>query len=258
MTAWCGYASIDERGKISGGKAGDQTGNELKVARWYDFGQNVILRFKDRDKAKEAAECMEYLCNSNLVGYDQLQRTTAYNALKKLKWKYKKLRLKTETDCSQLISTVLNCVGIRVSPNIYTGNMVKAIMETGKFVKITDKERLRSDKFLAKGDILINEKTHTIMVLRNGKYYKTSVPYYYTGEVPQLPAKKYYSYGSKGVNVKRIQRFLKWCGLYKDTIDGSFGQNTTDAVKGFQLCEGLECDGSFGQKTLKQMKKHCK
>lgn len=258
MSVLCGYASIDERGKVSGGKAGDQTGREVKTAPWYQFGQNVVLRFKDREKAKEAAECMRWLCDTNYVGYDQIQRTTAYNALKKLKWKYKKLKLKTETDCSQLISTVLNCVGIKVSPNIYTGNMVKALMDTGQFKKYTNSNLLKSDKFLAKGDIIINEKTHVIMALSNGKYYKNKIPYHYNGEAPILPRKGYYEKGNTGKNVARLQTFLAWCNLYKGDIDGSYGQNTVDAVKGFQMAVGIEIDGSFGKKSLEKLKEHCK
>lgn len=258
MAILCGWASIDERGKVSGGKAGDQTGKEVKTGNWYDFGQNVVLRFKNRDKAKEAVECMKYLCETNYIGYDQSQRTTAYMALKKLKWKYKKLTLKTETDCSQLIATVLNCVGIKVSPNIYTGNMVKAIMDTGGFKKYTDSDLLRSDKFLAKGDIIINEKTHTIMALAGGKYYKSKIADGYTGEIPVLPTKGYYTKGNTGKNITKIQKFLKWCNLYKDTVDGSYGQNTVDAVKGFQMNAGLSIDGVFDKNTLAEMKEHCK
>lgn len=258
MAILCGWASIDERGKVSGGKAGDQTGKEVKTGDWYDFGQNVVLRFYDRNKAEEAAECMRWLCNTNYVGYDQSQRTTAYSALKKLKWKYKKLRTKSETDCSQLIATVLNCVGITVNPNIYTGNMVKTIMNTGCFNKYCDSDLLRSDKFLARGDIIINEKTHTIMALTSGRYYKSKIAYGYTGELPVLPKKGYYTKGNSGKSVTKIQKFLKWCGLYKDTVDGSYGQNTVDAVKGFQMATGIAMDGVFGKSTLAKMKEHCK
>ena len=52
----CGWASIDEHGHTRNGKAGDQTGREVKTGNWYDFGQNVIIRFKNRDKAKKEAK----------------------------------------------------------------------------------------------------------------------------------------------------------------------------------------------------------
>ena len=37
MSIKCGWASIDERGRASGGKAGDQTGVEVKIGNWYYF-----------------------------------------------------------------------------------------------------------------------------------------------------------------------------------------------------------------------------
>ena len=36
MAVKIGHASIDERGKISGGKAGDQTGKEVCIRDWYN------------------------------------------------------------------------------------------------------------------------------------------------------------------------------------------------------------------------------
>ena len=53
--ALCGWASIDERGRVSGGAAGDQTGREVKVGEWYNFGQTVGLRIKNRGLANRAA-----------------------------------------------------------------------------------------------------------------------------------------------------------------------------------------------------------
>lgn len=262
MAVNCGYASIDERGKASGGKAGDQTGKEVKLAPWYNFGQDVVIRFKDEKLAKKAAECMKWLCETNYVGYNQApgKRTSAYNALKKLKWKYKKLRTKTETDCSQLISTVLNCIGIKVSPNIWTGNMVSALKATGKFEFLTQARYLTSDRYLKVGDIILNQSSHVIMALENGRYYqKVSKPKgKYSGVYPQLPKKGYLSNGDTGIYVKRLQEFLKWYGVYDDVVDGSFGPNTKSAVEKFQLAENLTADGSFGPKSLSKAKNYKK
>ena len=69
--ALCGWASIDERGRASGGAAGDQTGREVKVGAWYNFGQTVGLRFKNRELAKRAASVMKAICLNDHVGYDQ-------------------------------------------------------------------------------------------------------------------------------------------------------------------------------------------
>ena len=91
MATLCGWASIDENGKAKGGAAGDQNGREVKTGNWYDFGQKIVLRFKDRAKAKKAAQTMKTLCTGNYVGYDQNQRTTLYTEMQKVGWDASKL-----------------------------------------------------------------------------------------------------------------------------------------------------------------------
>ena len=43
-----GQASIDERDKISGGSAGNQSGWELNIRSWYANGWTLVLRPKRR------------------------------------------------------------------------------------------------------------------------------------------------------------------------------------------------------------------
>lgn len=76
----------------------------------------------------------------------------------------------------------------------------------------------------------------------------------YTGTFPSLPKKGYLAEGDKGVQVGRLQRFLKWYGTYKGATDGSFGPLTESAVKAFQKKEKLEADGIFGPASLKKAK----
>ena len=168
MGTLCGWASIDENGKARGGTAGDQTGREVKTGNWYNFGQKVVLRFKDRKKAKKAAATMKTLCDGNYVGYDQNQRTTLYAAMKAVGFDASKLKTKCETDCSAMMSPVLASAGITVSKDIYTGNMVNALMNTGEFEKLTDAKYLLSGDYHLTGDISVNEGSHTIMTLEDG------------------------------------------------------------------------------------------
>lgn len=168
MGTLCGWASIDENGKAKGGSAGDQTGREVRTGNWYDFGQKVVLRFKDRNKAKKAAGTMNTLCVGNIVGYDQNQRTTLYTEMEKVGFDASKLKVKCETDCSAMMAVVLASVGIKVSKDIYTGNMVKAIMNTGEFEKLTASKYMSSGEYLLTGDISVNEGRHTIMTLEDG------------------------------------------------------------------------------------------
>ena len=56
MAVIIGSARIDERGKASGGKAGDQTGKEVSTQNWYKHSKGwVLLRPKDPEKAAKIA-----------------------------------------------------------------------------------------------------------------------------------------------------------------------------------------------------------
>lgn len=109
MGTLCGWASIDENGKATGGQKGDQTGREVKTGNWYDFGQTVVLRFKDRNKAAKAATAMKQLCANDNVGYCQGHRTSLYTELEKVGWNPTALKTPCETDCSAMMGQpVLN------------------------------------------------------------------------------------------------------------------------------------------------------
>ena len=85
--------------------------------------------------------------------------------------------------------------------------------------------------------------------LPTSKEIKTS----YTGKYPTIiigSLKK----GSKGNNVKLLQKFLNWALNSKLTTDGQFGTNTEKAVKEFQKLVGITQDGKFGKTSLKKAK----
>ena len=56
--------------------------------------------------------------------------------------------------------------------------------------------------------------------------------------------------GSKGDDVKAVQRRLKELGFLSGSVDGDFGPVTEKAVKAFQKANGLTADGIVGSKTL--------
>ncbi len=57
--------------------------------------------------------------------------------------------------------------------------------------------------------------------------------------------------GSRGEEVRRIQKKLKELGYYKGSVDGIYGTATQKAVKSFQKNCGITVDGIAGPKTLK-------
>lgn len=56
--------------------------------------------------------------------------------------------------------------------------------------------------------------------------------------------------GSRGDEVRKIQKKLKELGLYSGSVDGIYGTGTQNAVKKFQKNCGLTVDGIAGSKTL--------
>lgn len=59
--------------------------------------------------------------------------------------------------------------------------------------------------------------------------------------------------GSKGDEVRRIQKKLKDLGYYNGSVDGIFGSATKKAVIAFQKNCGITADGIAGPKTLKYL-----
>ncbi len=55
--------------------------------------------------------------------------------------------------------------------------------------------------------------------------------------------------GSRGGEVKEVQRRLKQWGYYDGAIDGIYGPKTVEAVKAFQRKNGLTPDGIAGRAT---------
>ena len=79
----------------------------------------------------------------------------------------------------------------------------------------------------------------------------------FPGTFPTLPARGYFQKGDKGVNVKRMQEFLKWYDnnfLPRYGADGDFGSETRSAVLAFQQRENLKQDGLFGKHSLQVAK----
>lgn len=248
----CIWASIDERGKLRGGTAGDQTGNEVKSGSWYDFNQTQVLFWKDASLAKKYVGALKYFASSNLVGYDQTERITLYNALVKVHWKYSSLKVKVETDCSSLVLAAVNCaVGKKlVTSAANTSTMKSILMNTGLFSEKSGKKYTDSGDYLALGAILIAPGHHTISAIENGSKYGTD---------SSIIAEATLSVGSTGSEVKKLQKNLNTLN-FKDSmgnsllVNGKFGASTKEALKKFQKKYNLKEDGIYGSKSEKKMK----
>lgn len=239
-----GHASISENsnnGRDGRAKAGDQTGKEVCIRTFYKKPWMYLLRCKDPSRAEIMASACEWLCNSNLVGYDQSQRNTLHTELSKINYAYTKLNVKCEADCSSFMTVCAECAGIHPK---YTGNnapvtanMVNKFKETGYFDVLTN--GINEEQNLRRGDILVGApNTHTVMVLDDG--------------VPNIVTKRRtLKIGTKGEDVRLLQTILhkEMYDIGRYGVDGDFGNDTLNAVKQFQSEKGLVVDGIVGQKT---------
>ncbi len=250
IRVYVGSASIDERGKAHGGKAGDQTGREVKKQAWYLHSKGWrVFRAKDRQVALDIAYAMKRAISNNKIGYDQYQRNTLYNLAAEVGFDPGKVKKACETDCSALVRVCCSYAGIMGLPSGFrTGNMPKYLMETGAFVEMTGSQYTKSSDYLGAGDILVTRTSgHTVVALNDGPKYETEKAY----ELGDRILKK----GCQGDDVKQLQLDLMALGykLPKYGADGDFGSETESAVKAFQRAQGIEVDGIVGAQTLERI-----
>ena len=70
------HASIDERGHITGGTPGDQTGKEVCIRTWYRKPWQYMIRCREEPMREKIARAMEQACGNPCIGYNQVQRNT--------------------------------------------------------------------------------------------------------------------------------------------------------------------------------------
>lgn len=169
MAVYVGSARIDERGNISGGKAGDQTGNEVGIQIWYPHKKGwIVVRAKDPAVRLKIAAAMKAACDNNNIGYNQANRNGLWNIVKALGYNPALCTIYTETDCSGLVRVCIAYAGIIVA-DFNTSLEVKVLKATNKFDIIEDPKYTNSSDYLLAGDILVTKtKGHTVVVLNDG------------------------------------------------------------------------------------------
>lgn len=250
MISNCGH---DENNKYHGGAAGDQTGGEWVLRSWYNRQWDCVLRYPDKKVAQAIANEAIDAANNNNIGYDQWQRLTFWEELRRSDYKAAKITKKCETDCSAGGMSIVKAVGFQLgikklqNVQLVTTHNMRKELQTAGFEVLTWSKYRTSEAELLPGDILLNEQHHTAIEVGTGKK-KEETGGKCIVELTEL--KK----GMKSTEVKSLQILLKAAG-YKGadkkvlTIDGSFGGNTDFAVRAFQKAQKLTVDGVVGSKT---------
>ena len=171
MAVMIGSARIDERGKISGGRDGDNNGREVSTQSYYAKPASApwrVLRPKDAAKAARIAACMRMACANDHIGYNQSKRLTLYNLAKPHGFDVSKVTQNCATDCSALVRVCCAYAGIAVG-NFTTANEARMLLATGEFVEMTDEKYRTGSAYLREGDVLVTPgKGHTAVVLSSG------------------------------------------------------------------------------------------
>lgn len=171
-------------GQAAGGNdaLGDQTGKEVATANWsYSSNANAYnhwdycFRFKDPAMAEKAAVTMEQACANNKVGYYNKTKAGSMSftyELKAVGWDASKITKPCGTACSQMVLTCAQAAGVNQSSKNWayknSAGAAAALKSNDYFTTITDSKVLSSDKYLQRGDILIDcsgKAHHSIMVL---------------------------------------------------------------------------------------------
>ena len=214
------------------------------------------------------------IANDNSHGYDQIHRQGP------------------DYDCSSLVINAYEQAGVKVKEAgaTYTGNMRSAFVKCGfkaiKYVK---------GMALKRGDVLLNEKHHTLLYLGDKKMVQASSNEkggIYNGKTGDQTGREIYvgnfyefskgwdyvlrydkqevitvnvtmpvlQKGSKCPEVGTVQTLLNALGFVgkngrKLTVDHDYGQNVEFAVKNFQKAHGLGQDGIVGARTWPELLK---
>ena len=166
MAIICGWASKSENNSTSG-KRGDQTCKEVKIGNYYDFSQDILIRFKSVARRKKAAKAMEALCKNENIGYSQPDRTSLLAECNKINWNIDKINKISlcNCDCSMLVVCAINfAYGKMLVKNSTTttleANTVKA------FPKKFEKINLAKNTQFKLGDMPLKAGRHVVMVIK--------------------------------------------------------------------------------------------
>lgn len=176
-TVRIGQATSDERGKTSGGSAGDQTKGEVSMTNWsYAAGNKYntwkyVFRAKDTTARLKIAQAAIDACNNNHIGYDTgaSDRKSCFKAAQKVNFDLSKITTNCETTCSELANVCIAAAGLKsylpVTKNAYVGTLKDTLVNSSEFRSYTDASYVARKTKLIPGDILISG-THVAIVVK--------------------------------------------------------------------------------------------
>lgn len=262
MISNCGH---DERGKYSGGEAGDQTWTEWYIRSWYNNNWKCVIRFPENIR-EELALNAEKAAKNNLIGYDQNERLTYYNHLKASNWDASKITVACETDCSAGVSANIIAAGYNLgidnlkkfNKSNTTSSLRTACKAVGATI-LTDPKYLTSDNYLLRGDLILKDGSHITTNLTNGSKASTTPTPSNQNATPNINPSS-----NKGNPIIKAgqQHAINFTGV-KISVDGYVGSETKKAKArvlqraiNLDYKKNIDEDGAFGAKSKKALGSH--
>lgn len=250
----------DESSAYHGGKAGDQSGHEWELKKWYNRPWSVVLRWSDISVGLLIARLSCAAALNDRIGYDQWQRNTYWTELQKVGYDPAKITTACEEDCTAGVSANVKAAGyllgikaLQKLPLCSSRNMRQEFVAAG-FTALTNSKYLSGPDYLLPGDILLYENHHAAA---NVSYGVKVWPEGSTVPDTPIPAPvEGLRRGDYGSAVTAMQEaLLAWCPkcLPKCGPDGDYGGETEDAVRTFQKAEGLPVTGIYDETTRKAL-----
>lgn len=255
MAIMVSSARSNERGRYSGGKAGDQkqtsktndTRGEVSMQAMYTHRKGwYILRPKKVSHADAIAELGIKAANNPNIGYSQSDRLGVVKHGINTK-------VKTNADCSSLVRQAVKEATGKDPGNFTTANEARVLAATGLFTKISYVNQSKTPVY--NGDILVTKtKGHTVIVVSGNPRPRATV-----GNPYPVPTRtiKLTSPMMKGDDVRWVQYHLIRLGFLpeqnskgKSNIDGTYGEGTRAAVMAAQKHYGIKVDGIVGAATV--------
>jgi hypothetical protein len=165
-THYIANSGSDERKQYKGGQAGDQTGHEWELKKWYNRPWTVVLRYPDQAVALKIAELSIAAALNDKIGYDQNQRGTYWTQLKAAGYDPSAIKTACEEDCTAGVSANVKAAGhlcgIRALEDLplCTSRNMRAQFTKAGFTALTDKKYLTGAAYLLPGDVLLYESHH--------------------------------------------------------------------------------------------------
>lgn len=278
--AYFAQASIDENGKIAGGAAGNQSGEELNCRLPYASSSNPWYAVIAKNSAvlAEMNKQAKYAIANPYIGYDQYQRNTILTQAKKFNWDLSKIDVLCECDCSSLLATVMICSVYIVLGNT-AGDIVYNALYAGGNLPATSDFKSKVAKISQYFYIGAASYTPGYGLVRNGHAVIVVNSYVKAGKLPSnsnpsTPSSNLNVDGYWGQNTTfKLQKALGTTqdgiisGQYKADFDAvnrgglelttwRIGSGGSNVIRALQKKIGVNADGYFGTNSAKALQRY--